>query len=76
LVSPILKRALSVSTISITLVRCAGAPLGLDMGQKSMADTWKGDFVCPQSRMRLQSFTLTLQDGGIPGAITVWMKII
>ncbi|MBD9630010.1 hypothetical protein [Pseudomonas sp. PDM19] len=66
---PILKRALIVSTISITLVGCAGAPLGLDMGQKPMAGTWKGDFVCPPSRMSMQSFTLTLQDGGIPGAV-------
>ena len=64
-----LKCALIISTISMALAGCAGAPLGLDMGQKPMAGTWKGDFVCPQSRMSLQSFTLTLQNGGIPGAM-------
>ncbi|MFV3369573.1 hypothetical protein ACNFH5_15515 [Pseudomonas sp. NY15435] len=64
-----LKRALIISTMFTALVGCAGAPLGLDMSQKPMAGTWKGDFVCPQSRMSLQSFTIDLQDGNIPGSV-------
>lgn len=76
----ILKRALIISTMFTALVGCAGAPLGLDMGQKPMVGTWKGDFICPQSRMSLQSFTIDPQDGNIPGSVNgvvenhlVWM---
>lgn len=60
---------LAIGAASLALAGCAGAPLGLDMGQKPMAGIWKGDFICPQLQMSKQSITITLQDGNLPGAV-------
>ncbi|MBB4861470.1 hypothetical protein HNP46_000281 [Pseudomonas nitritireducens] len=64
-----LKRALIISAMSMALVGCAGAPLGLDLGQKPMAGTWKGTYLCPNLKLTRQDVVMTLQDGRVPGSV-------
>ncbi|MBD9513669.1 hypothetical protein [Pseudomonas sp. PDM22] len=62
-----LKKILMTVTVPTILVGCAGAPLGLDMGQKPMAGLWKGSYLCPNLKLTRQDIVMNLKDGNIPG---------